>query len=197
MTPALIALTVRCPTDPCTTVTVEESLTVTALTPATISQQVSVSTPGVAPITVSAGTFRLVAAGTTFFVSTSGDDRNNCQSRARACATVNRAQEVARDGDSILLIGGTYRIASTIQVTKLLTIEPDGTDKVVLEATAPIIIFEVTAQGGPNFHVTIRNLTMGGNLRQGRSEPAILLINDGYTEIAENVIGAQDLPINK
>ncbi len=101
---------------------------------------------------------------------------------------------------------------------------PDGSGKVVLAALAKIVVFEVNAQGSPSLHVTISNLQVGGcspsaalvlppptSTPSGTVTPtsatspcttrisakaAFHLNNDSYTEIANNVIGAEDLPID-
>jgi len=196
---------VQCLGAACPQLTLTESVSITSGAPATISQQVSISTPA-ATLTVTASAFRIVPAGTTVFVSPTGTDANPCQSRTAACATVNRAHAVARDGDTILLLPGEYVVRQTIRIAKLVTVQPDANGKTVLivdkaanDATPTgLTIIEVTAQGGPNLHASIRNLTLGGNLRTGGSgsAPAIRLLGDSYTEIAANIIGAEDLPVN-
>jgi parallel beta-helix repeat protein len=180
---------------------VTETLSVTSANPSTITQHVTITPPGGGtPLfdqDVTDPDFVIVVpAGTTFYVAPNGDDSRNCRTRETACKTVNRALEVARDRDTIVLLVGEYDIQRTIKVTKLVTIQPDSGAKVVLKAQPGVTIFEVTAQGGRNVHVIIQNFTMGGNLQPRSSAPAILLLNDSYTEIANNVIGAEDLPIN-
>jgi nitrous oxidase accessory protein NosD len=187
---ATISLT--CSVGPCTTLTITETLTITAATPASLTQQITVLSP-LATITVAF----IPGTGKTFFVSPTGSDTADCASTATPCLTVNRALQVARDGDTINLFAGLYTIERTIQVAKLVTIQPQNTgDKVVLKANPGVTIFEVTAQGGPNLHVTISGFTMGGNFRRGLTDPAIRLLNDNYTTISNNIIGAEDLPIN-
>ncbi len=208
------------------TLTVTETLTITSLTPDVIRQNVG------ATLVVATG-LRLVPPGSNFFVSQSkGRDANdsgvpnNCQSRTNPCFTITRALAAARDGDTINVLPDVdfFRIAETIRVTKLVTIQPD-TGKVVLSATKPIVIFEVTAQGGPGAQnerqrrAIIRNFIIGGctPLMSGSNgggsgngatlappvcttrtsaTAAFRLINDSYTEIATNTIGAEDLPID-
>ncbi len=121
--------------------------------------------------------------------------------------------EAARDGDTIHILPDVefFRIWETVTVNKLVTIEPDS-GKVVLTATRPIPVFQVTAQGSPSLHVIIRNLQIGG-CTPPRTPPtpiagvvectartsakaAFHLNNDSYTEIANNIIGAEDLPID-
>lgn len=189
------AITAACGTATCSGVTFNETLTITSLNRERISQLVTVST-AVASIRVTDPTFRLVAADTLVFVSTTGRDENNCQSRALACRTIGRALQAADNGDSVLLVGGTYDIERTVLVDKLVTIQPDGQEKVILKARPGVTIFQVGAPGGQLLHVTIRNLTMGGNYQDGRTEPVIRLNGDSYTEIANNIIGGLELPIN-
>jgi parallel beta-helix repeat protein len=95
-------------------------------------------------------------------------------------------------------LGGTYIILKTIIVNKLVTIQPDGGVKVVLKAKGGIPIFDVVAQGGPGKHVLISGLYVGGggNGPKDSAEAAFRLLNDNFTEIANNIIGAEDLPIN-
>jgi hypothetical protein len=103
---------------------------------------------------------------------------------------------VARDDDTIQLLAGTYEIEQPIVVRKLVTIQPDGSAKVVLRAKPDVTLFEVLAQGGPGLHVVIRNLTMGGNYQAGSAAPVVFLSGDSYTEVADNIIGGADLLIN-
>ena len=46
--------------------------------------------------------------GTTLYVSTTGDDLNDCTSSITPCRTVQHAFDMAQDGDEILVAAGTY-----------------------------------------------------------------------------------------
>jgi hypothetical protein len=203
LSPGGATITTTCITAACTEITITETLRLTALTPNNITQIVTITPPvgTTTTLTLTDADFRIEPPGLTFFVSTAGSDTNNCETRSTACATINRAHEVARDGDTILVLPGTYTITQTARITKLVRIEPDGPVKVILKANPGITIFEVVAQGGSadvgsNRHVVIANFTMGGNFRTGSTAPVIRLLNDNYTEIIGNIIGAEDLPIN-
>lgn len=187
--------------------------TLTADAPGTsITQQIVVVPPAIPPAgpvaqSLSAtATFNVLAGAgsTTLFVEPPppqglGNDLNGPCTQNLPCATINRALEFARDGDTIQVGAGRYDIARTIVVTKLVTIQPGTTStnsgRTVLIARPGVTIFEVRAQGGPatNQHVVIQNFTMGGNILAGSSAPAILLVNDSYTDINNNIIGAEGL----
>ncbi len=210
LTPAFV-FTLTC-TGTCLDVSVffKETLQVTDATPNNIYQNIVISTPPLPATTVLANVFdpafSIVSVsgppGRTFFAV---PEENVPAPLATApCTfsnpcTIARAVDLARDADTVVMLPGTtgqYNIKATIRVHELLTIQASSGDKVVLKAIPGITIFEVTAQGGPNLHATIRDFTMGGNYQAGSSAAAIVLRDDYYTEIANNIIGAQDLPIN-
>lgn len=211
----LSVLLVTCSTNPCTRLTITETLTITSSTPSTITQQVTVAPPAPATPTTITVTFTPVAN----ILFASPDGTGNCESADSPC-TIFRALEISRDGDTISLLAGTYLFSRPAVVTKLVTIEPNSGAKAILKAVRPVSIFDVTAQGGPNLHVIIRNLQIGG-CTPPRPAPtpiggagaattpgvtpcttrtaataAFRLIDDNYTEINNNIIGAEDLPID-
>src|SRR5215211_3251481 len=161
-------ITIRClgtGTATCTSITVGEDLEVTSLASSQVTQRVLVL--GMT-LTATAANFRVVAPGTTVFVSTTGDDANNCRTRRRACKTLNRALQAADDGDSVLIFGGTYDIERTVFVDKLVTIEPDGMGvKVILTARPAVTIFAVRFPCYRNRHDTILNTTTRRNYKEG------------------------------
>lgn len=182
-----------------TQVVFTETLTITAVGPGSITQQINVSTTSVSPQTVSDPNFRVVAVlenNRTYYVGSSltvpppTDASNGCTVRATPCATINRAHEVAADGDTIRLLPGVIRVTRTVAVNKLVTIEPDVADsKVFVKGDPGITIFQITAPGTPARHVIIRDLIIGGNYREGSSSAAFFLIGDDYTELDSNLIG--------
>lgn len=188
-------ITLLCNSGDCTNPSVDETIVITGTDPDSVSQRISSNSTS-SSITVSASPFRIISQGTALFVATNGDDTRNCQTRATACRTLTRALQVARDGDTIELLAGTYNVDQTIRVNKLVTIQPNSGAKVEIRARAGIVLFEVTAQGGPGLRVIIRNLTVGGNYQEGSSKAIFSLASDSYTEIANNIIGGVDIPIN-
>lgn len=189
-----------CSSPPCNIrqVIIGESIAITASMPSNVTQLVSVVPAGTS-LTVTDNLFTIVsgAAGTTYFVgptSPPASDMNPCQTATEPCATIPGALARARDGDTILLLAGTHIITKTIVVTKLVIIQPDSGAKVVLRSRGIGVIFEVRAQGGPNLHAQIRNFTLGGDTKNEKPD-AFQLINDNFTEIAGNIIGAEDLPL--
>lgn len=147
----------------CTTLTFTETLTITSLIRERICQLVAANTTPPTSVTVCDPTFRVVAGDTLLFVSTTGDDMNNCETRIQACATINRALALADDGDTIQVLGGLYDVERTIHVDKLVIIQPDASEKVILKPRPGVTLFEVRAPGGHLLHATIRNMTLGGN----------------------------------
>ena len=69
---------------------------------------------------------------------------------------------------------------------------PTTSIRPVLQSNAGTV-FHVTAVGSSALHVTIFGLTIG-NATSLNGSAAIVLDNDSFTEIAKNIIGAQDLP---
>lgn len=202
-----------------------ETLVVISATPDTISNTITLFPPGTAPIrfdAVPGPPVRIVAGGPPgkeFFATPNGGSTTSQCPREVPC-TLDRAILLARDADTVTLLPGTtgvYAITHTFVINKLITIQPDGSNKVILKSINGVVIFDVTAQGGPNLHVTIRNFTMGGCTPTPATptpvptatptptpvcttsisaQAAIRLIDDNYTEIAGNIIGAEDLPIS-
>lgn len=232
-------VTVTC-ANPCGATTIQitltgEQLQITSAQPTTVTQRVTVAESGATFDAVATITIRPRTAGTQFFLAPANNDpppsdANDCLSADTPCATFERVlhgilptDEVARDGDSIELLAGTYLISQTVFVDKLVTIEPNSGAKVILKATQHIAMFQVTAQGSPSLHVVIHNFTMGGCTPPRRgpggsptptptpspanaiifactapipAAEAFLLTDDNYTEIGANIIGAEDLPID-
>jgi parallel beta-helix repeat protein len=184
-----------------TQIAISETLLVTASTPSNIIQSVSVLPPlNTTPFTFTVtGDVTIVsgAAGTTYFVGPTtppASDMNPCQTADEPCATIPGALARARDGDTILLLAGTHIITKTVVVTKLVAIQPDSGAKVVLRSRGIGVIFEIRAQGGPGLHAVVRNFTLGGDTKAEKVD-AFHLINDNFTELAGNIIGAEDLPL--
>lgn len=186
-------------------ITILETLVILSASPDTITQQASVlpggssfptalTLPDVTPVRIVAS----VASNTYFVAPTAppGNDTNTCTSTNDPCATIQGALTKARDRDTILLLAGTHIAATTIRVNKLVTIAPDSGAKVIVKTRPGNAVFEVTAQGGPGLHVVIRDLTLGGFSPTEPADAAFRLVNDSFTEIVNNIIGAEDLPLN-
>lgn len=56
------------------------------------------------------------AATTTYYVSTSGNDSNNGQSKDKPFKTIDKALDKAKAGTTIYLMGGTYKSSSTFKL---------------------------------------------------------------------------------
>src|SRR5437762_1124389 len=56
-------------------------------------------------------------ASNTYYVSTGGSDSNNGQSSGAAFATFPKAISTATPGDTIFVLGGTYNLSSTLNIS--------------------------------------------------------------------------------
>src|SRR5579875_32325 len=132
------------------------------------------------------------------------------------CLTIQNALNYARDGDTIQVDTGIYEVCSTINVSKLVKITANG-NRVILHSFTGDTVFHVTAVGAappsgpgapsgstgvgasPSINVLggftqfaqIDGLAIGGATKPGAA--AIVLDNDAYTAITNNVIGGDPI----
>ncbi|MGI8553621.1 MAG: right-handed parallel beta-helix repeat-containing protein [Dehalococcoidia bacterium] len=123
---------------------------------------------------------------------------NTCTLTTLPCATIPSAVSRARAGDTITVQSSflPYRVEQPIEVPILLTIRTDG-NVVVLQSVLGLPIFHVTSSGSPSLHTMIGGTGSGfflGGTASTNQPGAIVLEGDGYTEVAGNTIGSQDLP---
>jgi parallel beta-helix repeat protein len=83
-------------------------------------------------------------SATTWHVSTTGNDVNNCQTTGTACATIGAAIDKAADGDTIEIAAGTYH-EHDVQISKQLTLNGAGAAATIVDADAAGRGFEVTS----------------------------------------------------
>lgn len=112
------------------------------------------------------------------------------------CLTIQNALVYARDGDTIVVEAGIYEVCSPIEVSKLVRITASG-NKVLLHALTGTSVFHVTAVGagvGPanlSQHAAIDGFAIGGAVQPAAA--AIVLDNDAFTDVTNNVLGGQTL----
>ncbi len=98
---------------------------------------------------------------TIFYVSTFGNDGNNCRSVRAACRTVQAAVEKAASGDTIRIGVGTYfEPANQILLDKDLVVRGEGRDVTFL--TAAGVALSVSIVDVQAAEVRIQDLTIGG-----------------------------------
>ena len=190
----------------CTSFTITETIRIVSREPSTgIAERITVrdATSALATFELTAPfSIVVLSPSTTYFVSPAPDGKdvlpdgtaNRCNRETVPCATIKRAHEVAIDGDIISLFAGTYTITETIKITKLVTIQPKDSGKVILRARG-IVIFEISASGGVQKKVSISSLNLGGLSSSEPAEAAFRLVNDSFTQIFSNLIGGDDLPV--
>jgi hypothetical protein len=82
------------------------------------------------------------ATGQTWYVSTAGDNSNDCQTETTTCLTINRALDKAAEGDIIKVAGGIYTEdfgAEVVYVNKSITLS-GGWDDIFTEQSQISII---------------------------------------------------------
>ncbi len=92
-----------------------------------------------------------------YYVSTSGNDGNDCLTEANACLTLDRAIGLATPQSRVHIGPGTF--PADVVVSKWMTIMGAGTDQTTLSAVAP----SATILTIPNtVHLDASDLTLGG-----------------------------------
>ncbi len=92
-------------------------------------------------------TARPVSAASILYVSTSGNDANDCLTTGTACATIQGAIDKAVGGESIQVEAGTYNVSTTILVNKAVTISGPvgGGAKVIGTGTDQFKVFSISS----------------------------------------------------
>jgi hypothetical protein len=130
---------------------------------------------------------------TVLFVSTEGSDTNDCRSSGAACRTVQRAIEVANEGDIVKAATGVYtdddtaRLGYVVALTKTIVLRggydstfadpPDGEENPsILDARDEGRVIRITGDISPTvegFVITGGNATgLGGGFHEGTSADA-------------------------
>ena len=124
-------------------------------------------------------------AGGPWYVSTTGNDTNDCLSEATACATIQGAIGKASAGDTIYVASGTYTLSSTVNVNKAnLTIAGAGSATTIHQVSASVgYAFNITANG-----VTLRDLQIE---KTDKTTQNLILINADDVTINDNLIWGQ------
>jgi len=133
-----------------------------------------------------AGVAPMASAGGPWYVSTTGDDGNDCLSWATACRTIQAAVNKAGAGDTIYVAAGTDTLTSTVSVNKAnLQIVGAGSSSTILQVSAATgYVFSITADG-----VTVRDLQIYKTDKSG-SHNLIYIGADNVT-IRDNIIRGQ------
>lgn len=113
--------------------------------------------------------------GQTFYVTSSGDDNNDGSNNTdQALATIQKAHDLAVDGNTIDVGAGTY--TETVVITKNLTIIGDNANNTFVEASASVPDKTGTGSSaalrtfdlGNSRNLSLKNLTIrNGNTSQG------------------------------
>ncbi len=122
----------------------------------------------------------------TYYVSTTGNDGNACTTTGAACRTIGGAQNKAADGDTIIVLGGTYTTAQLGPTTifKRLTIRSDTGD---YRTTSTILDF--TGLVGAPLSLVANNITIQGFRFRNLTDPT-------YAVLVIDLIGGVTAPSN-
>jgi parallel beta-helix repeat protein len=136
----------------------------------------------------SAVTASVANAQCSVYVSTSGNDSNN-GSLSAPFATPARGVQAAGAGSTVCLRGGTYRLGSTLVITKALTLQSYPNEWAVLTAdNSSLSTVEMVIAVG-NHNVTIKDLEIAGGSYYGiKISPDALGINPAFTKILNCVV---------
>ncbi len=129
------------------------------------------------------------------YVTTTGNDSNNCRSQASACRTVTAAIGKAVTESHILIGPGTFSSANEVIVDKFITISGAGASQTTLSRTntaGPVL-----GPSGPVV-VTVSDLTISGGQtgvdledRGSQFVGKALTITNSVVGLGNNVIGAR------
>ena len=103
------------------------------------------------------------AAATTWYVSTGGNDGNDCLTSGTACATIAEAINKALDGDTIEIAAGTYN-EHDIEVSEELTLNGAGMTDTIVDAGGNGRVFWATGDVEIANMRLINGLTTSGNI---------------------------------
>jgi hypothetical protein len=144
----------------------------------------SVDTGGLDPLPPPSGT--LVSSGPTLYVSTAGNDANDCLTAAAACRTIPEAVGKAEWRSEIRIAPGSYDGALRITKDVLLIGEPSSPARILHPATVSAGVPNVSIRG--NARVEMSNLSIEGDPVHTESSTAHgLLIEAGSTAALTSV----------
>ena len=128
------------------------------------------------------------AWATDYYVSTSGDNANDCLSPSSACLTVQGAISKTSSGDTINIAAGTYTNANSITVSnQSLSFVGAGAGTTVLDGNNSVVVFNLSSNLPDAFAptVSISNLSIqNGNSNNGGG---IRLSCDSFTFASMNL----------
>jgi hypothetical protein len=106
---------------------------------------------------------------TTWYVSTSGNDNNTCQTAGTACRNIKRAIDKAASGDTIVIGSGTF--FENLDIAKSLVLQGAGVGSTIIDGS-DLDTTVVIAGAGEAINVTLTSLTVqngksGGGLGGG------------------------------
>jgi len=93
-------------------------------------------------------------AGTWYINGVSGDDGNNCKTKATACATIGHAISLAASGDTIQIAAATYQ--ENLSIPFNLTLNGAKAATTIVDGTNTANVFTV----GAGISLTLSNLTI-------------------------------------
>jgi predicted outer membrane repeat protein len=93
-------------------------------------------------------------AGTWYVNGGSGDDGNNCKTKATACATIGHAISLAGSGDTIQIAAATYQ--ENLSIPFNLTLNGAKAATTIIDGTNSLNVFTV----GAGISLTLSNLTI-------------------------------------
>jgi hypothetical protein len=102
------------------------------------------------------------ASATTYYVSTSGSDSNPCTQTAK-CQSFNRAYQVARAGDTVLVAAGTYggqSFSKNANISGAYSVTPHATDVVFRPEGGAVTVgaLQFGTNGTTPEHITIEDM---------------------------------------
>ena len=106
----------------------------------------------------------------TLYVSTSGDDSNDCRSEAEACRTVYNAMRVSTPGSTIRIGPGEFTRNGALNSPHSVVLQGAGIDRTTLSNSGDVLQF-----GQPGSY-TVRDMTVSGGETDSvsrRSWPAL------------------------
>jgi hypothetical protein len=125
-----------------------------------------------------------------WYVSTTGNDTNDCQSPATACLTLQAAINYASEGDTINVEAGTYPVAGVVTVNKTLNLKGAQAG---LDARSRVEIESILENSG-GLYITANNVIVDGFTVQNSTSGAFtgygiaMGAGSSGTQIINNII---------